>query len=342
MQSPLLIIALAFTLSAFITRRLSRPGSTLSSVDLPNERSLHVHPTPRGGGIAIFSAVYLCLLLAYPFSATHISPEIVWLVSGGLIVGTVSYLDDLNGLPVLVRLAAHIAAAAMLIFSGFCPDCGSAPADKWLLLPIVIRITVMGYIVWLINLYNFMDGMDGFAGGMAVFGFSFLAYFGWIKGAESFLIISSLLAASSLGFLLFNFPPARIFMGDVGSAPLGFMVAGLSLWGVRDHLFPFWIPVLIFSPFIADATATLVRRILRGEKIWQAHCSHYYQRLVRLGWGHKKTVLAEYVLMTAAGLSAVLLEHLRGDILLVAGLTGWVLIYIFLALITNELEKGSV
>jgi UDP-N-acetylmuramyl pentapeptide phosphotransferase/UDP-N-acetylglucosamine-1-phosphate transferase len=139
------------------------------------------------------------------------------------------------------------------------------------------------FTVWFINLYNFMDGMDGFAGGMGTLGFGFLAYLGWLAGQDFFALSGLLIAGANLGFLLCNFPPARIFMGDAGSTTMGFLAAGMSLWGVRDGLFPMWIPILIFSPFIVDATVTLIRRLVHGDKVWQAHRSHYYQRLVLLG-----------------------------------------------------------
>ena len=127
-------------------------------------------------------------------------------------------------------------------------------------------------------------------------------------------------------------------MGDVGSAPLGFLSAGLSLWGIRDEIFPAWVPLLVFSPFIVDATVTLVKRLLKGEKVWQAHRSHYYQRLVQLGWGHKKTVLVEYGLMAAVGLTALCLTRIPDQEIVMLGLVSWGGIYLLFAidLATNK------
>ena len=155
----------------------------------------------------------------------------------------------------------------------------------------------------MINLYNFMDGMDGFAGGMALIGFSALAWLG--RADIGFALLQLSIAAASAGFLLYNFPPAKIFLGDIGSTALGFLVAANSLWGSSVGLFPLWAALLIFSPFIVDASVTLSRRILRRERIWQAHRSHYYQRLVLCGWSHKRTVLAEYALMLVCALAAI-------------------------------------
>jgi UDP-N-acetylmuramyl pentapeptide phosphotransferase/UDP-N-acetylglucosamine-1-phosphate transferase len=164
------------------------------------------------------------------------------------------------------------------------------------------------FILWMINLYNFMDGMDGFAGGMAVIGFTTLAWLG--RADAGFAAVNLTIAAASAGFLAYNFPPARLFLGDTGSTALGFLAAACSLWGSAAGLFPFWAALWVFSPFIVDATVTLLRRLMRGERVWEAHRSHYYQRLVLLGWGHRRTVLAEYVLMLACAGSAMLAVHL--------------------------------
>jgi UDP-N-acetylmuramyl pentapeptide phosphotransferase/UDP-N-acetylglucosamine-1-phosphate transferase len=163
-----------------------------------------------------------------------------------------------------------------------------------------------------------------------VVGYGFLAYLGWRGGHQLILLLSLLVASAAAGFLWYNVPPALIFMGDVGSVPLGFLAAALAMMGVHDGLFDIWVPLLIFSPFIVDATVTLVRRLLRGEKIWRAHREHYYQRLVLAGWGHRRTVLAEYTLMLACGISAMVYvqisEPWRMTILL-----GWMGVYMVLA-----------
>jgi UDP-N-acetylmuramyl pentapeptide phosphotransferase/UDP-N-acetylglucosamine-1-phosphate transferase len=121
--------------------------------------------------------------------------------------------------------------------------------------------------------------------------------------------VALLVAGAATGFLIHNFPPARIFMGDVGSIPLGFVFGSLTILGCQEHLFDVWVPVILFSPFIVDATVTVVRRALCGEKIWEAHRSHFYQRVVLLGWGHRRTVLAEYILMAACLGLALLYQY---------------------------------
>jgi UDP-N-acetylmuramyl pentapeptide phosphotransferase/UDP-N-acetylglucosamine-1-phosphate transferase len=159
------------------------------------------------------------------------------------------------------------------------------------------------------NLYNFMDGADGLAGGMALFGFGFLGIAAWLKGDTGFAWINISIAAAASAFLLFNFHPARIFLGDAGSVPLGFLAAAFGLMGWQREIWPWWFPLLVFSPFIVDASVTLTRRAVAGIAIWRAHRDHYYQRLVQLGWGHRRTALAEYALMAGCGVAALLALH---------------------------------
>ncbi len=162
-------------------------------------------------------------------------------------------------------------------------------------------------VVWMTNLYNFMDGADGLAGGMAAIGFGALALAALLGGAPELAAFCAAIAAVALAFLRFNFPPAQIFMGDTGSIPLGFLAATLGIFGMQQNLWPWPFPLLVFLPFIADASVTLFRRALRGEKIWQAHRSHYYQRVVLLGASHRQLALVAYVLMLAGASGALVL-----------------------------------
>jgi UDP-N-acetylmuramyl pentapeptide phosphotransferase/UDP-N-acetylglucosamine-1-phosphate transferase len=249
-------------------------------------------------------------------------------------VTVISFLEDRFGVHQTVRLAAHLLAAVLLILSGYVPSVLELPGLPWACSGFTIIIGV----VWMVNLYNFMDGMDGFAGGMAVIGFTTFAVLGAIAGQAVFASASLLIVAAVMGFLPFNFPPAHIFLGDTGSSTLGFLAAAFSLWGTREGLFPLWLPVLIFSPFIVDATVTLGRRLARGEKIWLAHKTHYYQRLVQLGWGHRLTLLAESSLMLLCSLSAIWAVHLSAVAQL--GLVGiWVSIYTGLLIGVGRLER---
>jgi len=231
---------------------------------------------------------------------------LLWMIVLACLLAAVSFLDDRRGLPVWGRFAAHVIAASLFVICGQMSLVNlSLPlAGSWELGPLSIVCSIL-FLVWMMNLYNFMDGMDGFAAGMTVIGGLWLAVVGGATNHWLLLVLPALLAGSSAGFLVRNFPPARIFMGDVGSVPIGFLFGALILWGSHDGVFELWVPLTIFSPFIVDATVTLFRRLLRGERVWEAHRSHYYQRLVLAGWSHRKTVFFEYGLMMVCGALAM-------------------------------------
>jgi UDP-N-acetylmuramyl pentapeptide phosphotransferase/UDP-N-acetylglucosamine-1-phosphate transferase len=156
--------------------------------------------------------------------------------------------------------------------------------------------------IWLVNLYNFMDGADGLAGGMTLVGFSGYALASLIAANRFSLelaFVSAAVAGAAAGFLVFNFHPARVFLGDAGSIPLGFLAGAFGYYGWRADVWPIWFPAMAFSPFIADASITLLKRLARGERFWQAHREHYYQRMVRMGLGHARTAVCWYLLMLA-------------------------------------------
>lgn len=283
-------------------------------LDLPNQRSLHAQPTPRTGGMAILAG----LLIGAGFAA----PQFFWLLTLLAGLALLSFADDLRGLATHWRLLAHFLAAALFLLWAF-------PAWSW---PAVALALLA--VSWMTNLFNFMDGADGLAGGMALIGFGFLGAAAWGGGDAPLATLCACASASATAFLLFNFNPARIFMGDAGSIPLGFLAASLGLLGWREELWPSWFPLLVFSPFIIDASVTLTRRIVRGEKVWQAHHDHYYQRLVRMGWSHRRTALAEYAVMMAAGASALWGGGQSGWVQL--GLcAGWLALYAGLAVLID-------
>ena len=247
------------------------------------------------------------------------------------VISIVSLMDDRRGLPIAVRFGVHLLAAALLVLG------------SWVVLPptAISRIgsVEMGWIaapftgvclVWMANLYNFMDGMDGFAGGMTVIGCGLLGYLGWEAHHPVISVIATLQSAAAMGFLVHNFPPAKIFMGDVGSVSTGFLAATLIVLGCRDGVFDLWVPLIVFSPFILDATVTLIRRALHHEKVWEAHRDHYYQRLVLSGWGHRRTVLAEYGVMALCGGLALVYQYASEEWRLIV-LGVWGMVFLSLA-----------
>jgi UDP-N-acetylmuramyl pentapeptide phosphotransferase/UDP-N-acetylglucosamine-1-phosphate transferase len=232
-------------------------------------------------------------------------PRMAWLAAASLLVAGTSFLDDRLQLPAATRIVSHFIAAGVLMYGGFVLDTTTLPGVTWSLPAALALVVTPLYIVWMINLYNFMDGSDGLAGGMTVFGFGAYALGAWLAGDAMFAVVAASIAAAAAAFLAFNFHPAKVFMGDAGSIPLGFLAAAVGLTGWHAGHWPLWFPVLVFSPFIIDASVTLARRLLRGEAIWRAHRTHYYQRLVQLGWGHRDTALAEYALMAFCGATAL-------------------------------------
>jgi UDP-N-acetylmuramyl pentapeptide phosphotransferase/UDP-N-acetylglucosamine-1-phosphate transferase len=267
-------------------------------------------------------------------------PLLAWLLPCAGVVAAVSFVDDLRPVSPAARLLVQLLAALGLLAAGLAPSAVDLPGLTWVWPAWLGAGVAVLATTWMTNLYNFMDGMDGFAGGMAVSGFGTLAALGLMGGDAAFAAVNLVVAAAAAGFLLFNFPPARIFMGDVGSSTLGFLVAAFSLWGSREGLFPLWVAGLVFSPFVVDATVTLARRALARETVWQAHRSHYYQRLVRLGWGHRRTVLAEYALMVAGALSALAAVRASPPVQW-ALIAGWGVGYALLALGVRRLERGA-
>ncbi len=281
------VSVISFVVAALAVGWLARSRMVLVALDEPNARSLHAAPLPRTGGIGLLLGV----AAGWAYAAPHL-PWGFW--TALLLLIAVSLLDDLRGLSAATRLTVHLLAAALVVT-------GLIGMHESALLLAVAVITIG----WMSNLYNFMDGSDGLAGGMAVSGFLIYAAAAWLSGSTAFALLNLAVAAAAAGFLLHNFHPARIFLGDAGAVPLGFIAAAFGFTGWLQHDWTWWFPLLVFSPFIVDASVTLARRLLSGARVWEAHRDHYYQRLVQLGLGHRGTACAEYALMTACGLSAL-------------------------------------
>ncbi len=245
---------------------------------------------PRVGGLAIWAgAVPAALVAGLPGGAT--------LPTAGalLAVGAVSVLDDWRGVHPVRRLLVQIAAATTAA-SAFVPQSGTAATLVVLLLATLV-------IAWSANAFNFMDGTDGLAAICAMLGFGAYGLGALLAGSSPVPYFALVLAI--VPFAAMNWPPARMFMGDCGAVPLGFLaaVAGLAEW--QRGTWPGWFPLLVFLPFLADATVTLVQRALRHERVWEAHRSHYYQRLHQMGAGHAGTLRIYGALMAGAAASAV-------------------------------------
>jgi len=318
-------ILAAFTMSALLAWFLAHTEGRWRVLDIPNERSLHLHPTPRTGGIALLAGLAAGLFTAWLWNGVTVT---TWpLMLAITLLAIVALIDDRHTLGAGPRLLIQISAASLLLFTQ-----ANSPLDT------LTQITALLFLVWMINLYNFMDGMDGFAGGMAVIGFATFALLAWQAGNMEFALGCGVIVAAATGFLLLNFPPARLFMGDSGSTVLGLLAGVVILTAHSEAILPVWLGLLVFSPFIIDASVTLGTRILRGEKFWQAHKTHYYQRLVESGWGHKRTVLAEYALMMACGTSAAAAAP-RSLAFQTTIIAGWAVIYVILIYLIHRAER---
>ena len=248
-------------------------GYLTSPVSLPSERSLHNSPTPRGGGLGITAA------LLFGWVSAGAPLKLVFAIA---MVWAISSWDDWRGSPPWARLAMHVLASCVVVLFGT------------ELHPIASILSLIA-IIWSINLFNFMDGSDGIAAATAVTGgfmLAVLALSASTVDSSAFVAHAALLiAAAAAGFLFFNLPPARIFMGDGGSTVLGLAIAALSFYGITNHVWPLAIPLAVFVPFWADATYTLLRRTLAGNNPLQPHRDHLYQRLVLAGLGHQGVLM---------------------------------------------------
>ncbi|QHB33512.1 glycosyltransferase family 4 protein [Yersinia canariae] len=278
MSTLILLLFIFFLASVGLTYLLRLYALKNNIIDTPNSRSSHVIPTPRGGGVAIVVSFLLGIVLFYFQGYLPLLPVVGGVISGG-IIALVGFWDDHGHIAARWRLLAHFSAAAFLLFclggfpvltvSGFVIDLGILGSLFGLL-----------FLVWMLNLYNFMDGIDGLASSQAVIsciGAIIIYFMSDSHIALSGYLVLGLLASTVLGFLLWNFPPAKIFMGDAGSGFLGLIIGSfvISAGWIETKFFFCWL--ILLGLFIVDATWTLVRRVIGGFKVYEAHRSHGYQ-----------------------------------------------------------------
>jgi UDP-N-acetylmuramyl pentapeptide phosphotransferase/UDP-N-acetylglucosamine-1-phosphate transferase len=327
---PYIMFAGVFILSALGVAFFRRWSSRHGLLDVPNERSSHSTPTPRGGGLVIV----IVALAAYATISVIFGLPVSWgYFVGAALIALVSWLDDLWSLPFWARLIVHVAAAVIL----------TSYAGSWLELTVPIidvklevgkvlgQILAVLWVVWFLNAYNFMDGIDGIAALQAV-----IAAFAWVALSSILVlpataVLSGIVASASAGFLIHNWQPARVFMGDVGSAFLGFTLAAMPLMaraeaGGEMPVLP--IAGLMFVWFfLFDTVFTLFRRLFGKKRIWEAHREHIYQKLTIEGWRHANVTLIY-------GAAAAILSLLLLFSILFSGIYS-LLAFSFLVLITS-------
>jgi Fuc2NAc and GlcNAc transferase len=293
-----------FGLSFVFTYKVRNYTVKQQILDIPNERSSHAAVTPRGGGLG-FVIVFLLGLGVLRFMGLIGLHPFLALVGGGVLIAAVGWKDDTAGLTPRVRSFFHFLAATWAVYclGGFSAiNVGFA---DWHLAWVGSIVAVIGT-VWMINLYNFMDGVDGIAGtesiSVAAIGGLLLLW----QQSFSPAVVCFLLAASVAGFLMWNWPPAKIFMGDVGSGFLGFIFAVMAMWSEQSGAVPFIIWILLLGVFVIDATVTLIKRLRRGEKLYEAHRSHVYQLAVQAGYSHKHVTSMVLLINVLLGIIAML------------------------------------
>ncbi|MGE6821324.1 MraY family glycosyltransferase [Pseudomonas soli] len=286
------IVALSLVGAFALTAGVRRFAIKKSVLDIPNERSSHSVPTPRGGGVAIVFAFLASMLALYGLGEVTFTVMLALVLAGG-VIALLGFFDDLGHIPARWRLIGHFAASAWIVFSLG----GLAPITLWgaaIDLGWVGAALAVVFLVWMLNLYNFMDGIDGLASSEAVFVGLAGGLIHFLAGQFGLGVLCLSLAAAAGGFLCWNFPPAKIFMGDAGSGFLGIIMGGLALvsgWVAAEF---FWSWIILLGVFVVDATVTLLRRMIRGEKVYEAHRSHAYQFASRQYASHLKVTLVAW------------------------------------------------
>ncbi|HLB42241.1 MAG TPA: glycosyltransferase family 4 protein [Gammaproteobacteria bacterium] len=277
----LIMLTVIFLMSVMLTGLIRGYVLRKNILDIPNDRSSHRIPTPRGGGISfvlLFNILSLWLMLQH-----HIPLSLFYALSGGIVIAAIGWLDDVLSIDPMWRMMIHTTMAIWVIYwLGGLPSVGA----------------IVGYplavicIVWCINLYNFMDGIDGLAGVEGVFISLCAALMLSLLGISGISLLCLLLAGAIGGFLVWNWPPAKIFMGDVGSSYLGYIFSVLAIATANFDMLPLAFWIIIAAVFLCDTTFTVLYRIYNGEHWCEAHCKHAYQRLVQSGMNHRTVTMS--------------------------------------------------
>ena len=329
------ILIAVFAISWMLTWSVRHYALARNIMDHPNHRSSHAVPTPRGGGVA-FVAVFL---LTIPF-VTH-RGLISWagslaLMGAGLFIALLGFLDDHRPIAAHWRLAGHGLACLLTVYW-----LGGMPSIDFFTWTLPANLFLDGlavlYLIWLLNLYNFMDGIDGMAGLEAVSVCLSIVCVYWFSGVPGLMALPLILAAAVAGFLFWNLPPARIFMGDVGSGCLGFILGVLSIQAAGVNRAYFWSWLILLGVFIVDATLTLLHRFVCGEKIYEAHRSHAYQHAAR-HFGRHSSVTIIVLMLNILWLFPLAMFVGLGRI---DGLLGLLIAYFPLVIIALQFNAGQ-
>ncbi|HAA89292.1 MAG: Undecaprenyl-phosphate N-acetylglucosaminyl 1-phosphate transferase TagO [Thermoanaerobacterales bacterium 50_218] len=319
-------LGLAFGLPLILTPYIGKLAARLGAVDRPAARKVHKNAVPRWGGLAIFAGFVASLLFFFwqsgLFSETWLQAgagsgafpvnEVLGLLGGGLVILTVGVIDDWRGLSPWLKLFGQLSAAAVLVACGVTVDFITNPLGGMINLGVFSIPVTIAWVVGITNALNLVDGLDGLAAGIAAIASGTVAVVAYGQGATAVAFCALLLVAAILGFLPYNFHPARIFMGDTGSLFLGFTLSSLAILGLTKSAtaFALVLPILVLGVPIFDTVFAIIRRIARRQHIFEADRDHLHHRLLDLGLSHRQTVLVNYGVSLVLGGSAVLLTRL--------------------------------
>lgn len=300
-------------ISIFLTRLMLNKARIM---DVPNSRSAHSNPTPKSGGVSIVTTFLIGVVIIFFVAEKAVIRQAYFygFVFSALLVAAISLYDDIKNKPFKIKLVTQFFAVGVVLVSGLIIDQIALPflglvALGWLSYPLSFL-----WILGLTNAFNFMDGLDGLAAGVAVIVSAFFCFITFSQGSTFVYITSYTVLSGALGFLVYNWAPARVFMGDVGSAFLGFVFAVLAIIAARydsSHTSFLVMPLLLFN-FIYDTFFTFLRRLLRGDRVVDAHRTHLYQLCSRLGYSHRTVSLFQYGMCVVQGLGAVWMVNIPG------------------------------
>ncbi len=286
-------------------------------MDEPNHRSSHIKAVPRAGGISIVIVFYLGVAITWlsgDFEGVDRS-LLLGFVGSTFLIAMISLIDDVTDQSVLVKLITQIFAVAIVLYLGIVLDELAVPMLGYVPLGVFGLALTFLWILGLTNAYNFMDGLDGLAGGVAVIVSLFFLIITYSEGSTFVYVISYSVLAGALGFSILNYPPAKIILGDVGAAFLGFLFATLAIIAARfdESRTSFLVMPLLLFNFIYDTSFTFLRRLINRERVYEAHRSHLYQLLNRSGYTHLEVVLIQYCMVFLQGIGALILVRVPGD-----------------------------
>lgn len=313
MPDYILAFVIALTIAYFLTPQIISLAVKTGAMDAPDERKVHTAPIPRLGGIAIYAAFMVAV-----FFTVDMTNEMIGLLLGGTVIVLVGILDDLKNLPAKVKLFGQIIAAAVLVAFDVRIDFISDPFGDMIYLEYLAIPVTLFWIVGLTNTVNLIDGLDGLAAGVSTIASITILLVALQQNVLLIAVLTAALAGSSLGFLQYNFNPAKIFMGDTGSMFLGYMLAGLSVIGAVKSAatIALIVPIFALGLPILDTTFAIVRRYMGGKPIFKPDRGHLHHRLLDLGFTQKQAVLLMYVISGVLGLSAIALTEVSSGIAL--------------------------